>query len=127
MADLLSAGDLARMRAQQENYLPQTAVIERYSTSADGMGGFTESWTAVGTVSCRLRPMEVEQREMVAGEQMISESRWIVTVPHGTDVTAKDRLQISSRTFQVTFVNNDEGYQTAVRCECTAFNEEQRS
>lgn len=124
----VSARDLARMRDIQADYMPQTGVIQRSSLVRDAMGGYSETWAAVGTVACRVYPRERETREMTSGgAQIISPTRWDVTAPYGTDVTAGDRWLIDSRTFQVEGVNNGEGYATAVRCECVAFNEEMRS
>lgn len=124
---MLPASDLAWMREQQERLLPGSVVIERYTLSADGMGGYTETWGAVGTVLGRIYPVQRRgQVEFVAGAQRISESTWFATFPVGTDVQAKDRLVKSARSWEVTKVNNDEDYQTAVRCELTAHNEERR-
>jgi head-tail adaptor len=39
--------------------------------------------------------------ELVAGERIQSRSAWMITLPAGTDVTAKDRISVGSRTFQV--------------------------
>ena len=121
----VSANDLIRMREMQEQFLPQTGVIQRATLAPDGYGGYTETWAAVGTVSCRVYPRERETRERVTGGQVVSPTRWDVTAPYGTDVKAGDRWLIEERTFQVEGVNNGEGYQTAVRCECLAFNEEE--
>lgn len=126
MSALLPAADLTWMRTEQDRAQPGTAIIYRRADVADNMGGYDESWSAVGTVTARLYPQKLEEREMVAGQQIISKSRWFVTMPNGTSVLAQDRIEMDSRTFEVTFVNNDEGYKTAVRAEVVAHNEEQR-
>lgn len=108
--------------------MPGTAVIERASYAADGMGGQRETWAAVGTVDCRLMIQASRQgQEFVTGEQETSLTRWWATMPIGTDVLAQDRLLVASRNFEVVAVNNDEDYWSAVRCECIAFNEENRT
>ena len=128
MASLLGAADLTWMQATQNSALPGTIVIQRMSGSADGMGGYNETWAAVGTVIGRIYPINSRaQSEDETGGQVVSLTRWFATVPVGTDVTAKDRLLSSSRTWEVTEVNNDESYQTAVRCQVIAYNEEQRT
>ena len=123
---MLTTAHLTAMQAVQNTILPGTAIIQRYSETDDGMGNTLETWANVGTANCRLMPQVNRRMEGVAGGQEISETLWYVTMPVGTVVTAKDRLKIGNRTFQITEVNNSQSYQTAVRCDCTAFNEELR-
>lgn len=125
---MLTAADLAYMQTTQEDALPGTVVIERYTTSSDGMGGQYQTWAAVGTVDGRIYPRtRLGMGETVNGAQVLSVTDWWATLPQGTDVTAKDRLLYSGRTFEVIRVNNDESWQTAVRCEVRASNEERRT
>ena len=124
---MITAAELTAMQATQNLVMPGTAIINRATLSNDGMGGQTETWAAVGTVTARLYPIPSQQREYATGGQPSSVSDWFVTVPVGTDVIARDRIIVSSRTFEVQYVNNDEMYQTAVRCEVAAFNEELRA
>jgi len=114
------------MRGLQQRAMPGAVVIQRHTLTRDAMGGFTESWAAIGTAIGRIYPQNNQQSEAVAGNRIGSETRWNATFPVGTDVTAEDRLLYQSRTWEVKGVNNDEMWQTAVRCECTALNEEQR-
>ncbi len=123
---LLGTADTSWMKAVQNTAMPDTAIIYRAGTAADGMGGITETWTATGTVSCRLDMMPMDRREAVTGGQIVSKSRWFVTMPGTADVLASDRIEINNRTFEVTFVNNDRSWRTALRAEVIAHNEEQR-
>lgn len=125
---LLSDADLTYMQATQEQALPGTVVIERYTRTSDGMGGQWETWAAVGTVLGRIYPRATRgfQIEVSSGAQLTSQEEWLATLPYGTDVTAKDRLLYSGRTWEVARVNNDEMWQTAVRCEVKSSNEERR-
>lgn len=128
MSALLTANDLTWMRAQQERILPGTVVVYRASLTENGMGGYRETWQAIGTATGRIYP--INQRgaaEFVAGAQVISESKWAATLPVGTDVVAADRLKVGGRTWEVVKVNNDEDYMTAVRCDVIAHNEETRN
>lgn len=126
--NLLTADDLTYMQATQEQALPGAVVIERYTNASDGMGGQMQTWAAVGTVNMRIYPRTVRgQGETVAGAQVLSVTEWWATAPAGTDVTAKDRLLYSGRTWEVIRANNDEMYQTAVRCELESMNEERRT
>lgn len=128
MGLLIGTADLAWMRTMQERAMPGSVVIQRHTMARDAMGGFVETWAAAGTVDGRIYPMNTRSiDEPVMGDRTTSESRWFATFPVGTDVTAEDRLLYQSRTFEIVRVNNDEDWQTAVRCECVALNEEQRA
>lgn len=122
---MLTAGELAQMQATQTAALPGTVVIERYALTADGMGGYSEAWTAAGTVQGRIYPASGGS-ERVTGGQPASSVQWWGTFPVGTSLTAKDRLRYAGRTFEVLAVNNGEMWQTAVRAELLSLNEEAR-
>lgn len=126
---MLTAAELVDLRSTQNSILPDTAIIQRYTLTSDGMGGYDQNWSNVGTVRCRLYPQTLRSmnENPNGGMQMISETRWFVTMPVGTSITAKDRVLIDGRTFEVYQVNNNESFQTAVRAEVTAFNEENRN
>lgn len=126
MTTLLGAADLSWMQDLQLQAMPGTAIIQRGTVTADGMGGGSVAWPAVGTVVARLYSQNSRAVAEQAGEgaQVISETRWYVTMPVGTQVTAKDRLKINGRLFHVTEVNNTQDWKTAVRCSVYALNEE---
>lgn len=115
------------MKTVQEQALPDTIVIERVTLTADGAGGNTESWAAIGTVTGRLMPITRTAGEPVTGGQPASISHWWATLPVGTDVTESDRLVTGDRSFEVVRVNLTQSWQTAVRCECVALNRERRT
>ena len=98
---LLSAGELSAMRTVQNETLPGTAVISRNSPTSDGMGGWTDAWAAVGTVDGRVAPASESGAERLVAERITAEDAWVITLPHDTDVTARDRIVIDSRTFEV--------------------------
>jgi head-tail adaptor len=125
---VLRSSDLAWMQDTQERAMPGTVVIERYALTSDGMGGKTEAWSAVGTVTGRIYPViRRAAAEAVRGAQVVSETAWFATLPVGTVVDARDRLVYESRSWEVVAVNNDSMYQTAVRCELKSHNEERRA
>lgn len=126
MTTLLEAADLAWMQDLQQQALPGTAVILRCTLTPDGMGGQTEAWQAAGTAIARLYGQNSRAVAELAsnGAQVIAVTRWYVTLPAGTDVTAADRLSVAGRLFEVTEVNNDQDWRTALRCAVVAMNEE---
>ncbi|MDQ5960159.1 MAG: Head-tail adaptor protein [Pseudomonadota bacterium] len=101
---MLSASELAAMRATQAEALPGTAVISRNSPTSDGMGGWTDAWVAVGTVDARLAAAQESGAERLIADRIVGLDAWIITTPQGTDVTERDRVVIDSRTFEVVTV-----------------------
>lgn len=124
---MLSAAELASMRAVEATAMSSTAIIYRYTPSADGLGGFTQAWAAVGTVVCDLWPANRGMQETPGGAQLLSRGEWYITVPYDTVVTAKDRIKIGSRSFEVTFVPNNRSWDTGLRVEANSHNEELRT
>lgn len=126
MTTLLGAADLSWMRDVQQQAMPNTSVvIYRMVATPDGMGGFSETWAAVGTVDGRIYSMNSRAfAEQDAGGQLVSTTRWYGTLPTGTDVTARDQLGANGRKWLVVSVNNDQDWQTACRCELQALNED---
>lgn len=61
MAIGLSSSQLAKMRAQTEELLPDTCVIQSPTNSTDSSGYPTQGYSAVsgGTVACRLDPLNL--------------------------------------------------------------------
>lgn len=125
MTTLLGAADLTWMRSVQEQAMPGTAIIQRGTVTNDGMGGGSVAWNAVGTAIARLYSQNSRAiAEAVSGAELISETRWYVTMPYGTQVRADDRLSIGGRRWHITEVNNSQDWKTAVRCSVYALNEE---
>jgi hypothetical protein len=104
---LLTAGELAAMRATADAALPDTCTISRPALVSDGAGGQTSTYSQVGgTIACRLSPAGVgtQSDEMELADRDTSTTDWIVTLPAGTDVGEKDRVLTGGRTFEVTRV-----------------------
>lgn len=122
----LTAAELTAMRTEEETVMSSSCIIERATYAADGMGGRTEAWAAVGTVICDLYPQKRIEQENAMGGQVTSASFWFVTVPTTASIIARDRLLIDSRTFEVTFVPNNADHLSALQVEAQAYNEERR-
>lgn len=126
MNTLLGAADLAWMQSLQQQAMPGTAIIRRHAGSVDVYGGVVIGTAAIATVDVRLYPVDSRAfSESEAANQLVSETRWYVTLPVGTDVTASDTLSIAGTVFAITDVNKGEMWQTAVRCAVSKLNEGQ--
>ena len=112
----------------EESAMSSTGIIKRYSLTPDGMGGFTQAWSAIGTVTCDVWQINQrgERERVTSGAQPISKADWFITLPYDTGLLAKDRIEIDNRTFEITFVPNDSSWLTALRAEAVTHNEEQR-
>jgi head-tail adaptor len=98
---MLTADEITTMRSTLNTSLPDTAQVQRRTLTPDGAGGFTESWSTVATVACRLSPAGRSPEERVIAERLTATSTWTLTVPALTDVQTADRVVVGSRTFEV--------------------------
>lgn len=101
---MLTATDLASMRATAERALPGTAVIQWGTLTSDGGGGWTEGFVASGTVACRVAPISGSEREV--GDRVSAESQYVITLPAETSVETDDRIVVSGVTYNVTAVRD---------------------
>lgn len=98
---MLTADELAAMRATAEGVLPDTAQVQRRTLTPDGAGGHAESWNTVAIVACRIAPSGQSLQEQVIAERLTATSIWTITLPAETDVQPADRLLVDARTFEV--------------------------
>ena len=115
---MLSTGDLQGMRATLEQSLPGTAVIQTLSLTPDGMGGGTSTWTAAGTVDCRLtRLSSVRGDEAEHGDRIAPEADWMLTLPAETQITTEDRVVVGGVTFTVSAMHAPRSWEISRRVE----------
>lgn len=96
---MLTAAEISAMRETAETALPDSAVIYSRSWASDGGGGGTTTWTAAGTVDCRLAPIRGD--ETIEGERVTAEADSIITVPQASSVTTDSRIVTGGGTFNV--------------------------
>jgi hypothetical protein len=115
---LVSANDLAMMRAAQVNALPDTCTIQRATSGHNTIGEGTLAWSTVGTaIACRVRPANRITDLTEMGGQQTAVANWMATLAHNQDVQDGDRLIMGSDTYEVLNSQRDESWVTAVRCE----------
>src|SRR5688500_2732322 len=81
-----------RLRQQAERTMTSSVQVQRLTSSPDGEGGSTSSWSTIATVPGRIGPGQRQPVEQVEGGQLTAIQTWIVALPAETDVTEKDRL-----------------------------------
>lgn len=108
---MLSAGDVASMRATCQEAMPDTAIIYRRSWASDGGGGGSATFTAAGTVACRLAPTTSPGDEEPIADRLAEASHWTIAVPALTDVRQDDRITVSTVTYEVMAVNSPRSWE----------------
>jgi hypothetical protein len=101
----LTNGELILMRDAAERHLPGTAVLYNGGSatlSSDGGGGFTESLTPSGTVSCRLAPVNTRgDLEVELADRIAAEAEWTITLPALTTINTDDLIETGGMNFNV--------------------------
>jgi hypothetical protein len=97
---LLSAAQLAAMRDTASQALPGTAVVQSSAWVSDGGGAGTTTFTAAGTIACRVAP--IAAAEKVEGSRLDPDSEVLFTLEWDAGVDAADQLVYQGGTFTVT-------------------------
>lgn len=84
-------------------FRPESAQIQRAAETHSG-DGTTTSWTTIATVSARISPNGASSEALGGDQSMQAVSPYRIALPVGTDVTPRDRIVISGRTFEVNAV-----------------------
>lgn len=96
----LSAAEIAGMQATADLALPDSATIQRASLASDGMGGYTETWATVATVSCRLDPPGNARLDQWQ-EKIMNRAVYILNTPASTDIQSQDRATVNGSVYEV--------------------------
>lgn len=93
---------IAALRTLSDQFLPDTCTIQRGTDTSSGDGTST-SWSDLATgVACRVSPLASSASEALGADQSLQAvAQWTIWLPAGTDVTVRDRIVYSGRTFEV--------------------------
>jgi hypothetical protein len=109
---MISAADLASMQSTAVATLQTTTCqISRKTPASDGMGGQTWAWSTVATTTCFVTSVVETDTETIDQSRLELLNRWLIYLPAGTDVTARDRILALGKTYEVTSVNAPETIQ----------------
>lgn len=111
---------LAAMRGFIATELVDTCTIQRNTATTDDMGGYEPDWDALASdVPCRVVDASgLTPQERLAAERVTSDQPWLIYLPNGQDVTARDRIVVAARTFEVLAVNTGQTQAVVRRCIC---------
>ena len=112
----LSTDELAQMRDDILNLLPDTCTILSVGYTSDGEGGMSETWgTATANVACRIDYRS--GRENVAGGAWMPYSKAVLTLPFDTVLETTSRILSDGRTYAVLSANAGQSWIVSVRAE----------
>lgn len=86
---------LSTMRAKVEDNFDATCTIRRYTEAQNSTGDPIPTWSNLATsVACRIRAGSSNETDTTGAVRNVL--RYKVLLPYGQDVTAKDRLELST-------------------------------
>lgn len=98
--------------------LNSSVAVWRFTKVPDGMGGYAETWSQVGTVRARLSQPSATER--VAAAQSEAKLSHVVYLHSGADVRRGDQLRMPGRSFDVLAVFEPSAAGTYLRADCDA-------
>lgn len=112
----LSSAELAQMRADVLELLPDTCSILAVTYTSDGEGGLTESWgTAYANVACRLDFTSGVETNI--GGAVNPYTRAKISLPYDTVLATTNRILTGGYTYAITSINNGQSWNVSVRAE----------
>ncbi len=113
---MLTANELAQLRRDAVELLPDTCRIE-YPITAKVNGYIEETWgTAVVSALCRFDPDKSRKEEFVIGEREAMVTRYQVTLEWDTTIADGYRLIYAGGTYQVIELHDDHSLRMVRRC-----------
>jgi len=100
---MLTSDELAQLRADLEDLLPDTCTIQADGGSVDSAGHVTPSWSNTATgVACRLDPFTVrsDSRGVIA-QQEATRTYYTLTLPHDTTIDTGNRVIVGGLTLEI--------------------------
>lgn len=121
----LSNSEINSIISVENSWLTSTAIIYRAGTATpDGIGGFSDNYSSIGTVDCDLWERFTRADETTqSANQQLSISEWFITVPYDTDIKSSDYVVIEGKSFDIVSVPNKQSINTALRCRVISRNE----
>jgi len=103
--------ELSQLRADANDYLPDTCTLQTLTRTADAYGGWSESWANTHTgVACRLAVMPLNRPEAIDAGQIASTTRWLLAVPYNQAIDATMRVVHDGVTYEVEGVEDKQSH-----------------
>jgi len=112
----LTAKELAQMRADIEDLMPDTCDILSVAYTSDGEGGMAETWgTATAGVHCRIDYRS--GRETMTGGAIQPYNKAVLSLPYNTPISTTNRVKSGDYTWAVKSLNDGQSWQAVKRAE----------
>lgn len=82
-------------------------VIQRPVLTKDAVGGDVQTWPTFVTVWGQVRPLS--GREAYEGQRVTTTASHFMTIRYRDDITPQMRVVWHGRTFEITFIENQDG------------------
>lgn len=114
----LSTEQLASMRADMLQLMPDTCTIQQPTNTKDGKGGFVQSFAAAtggSNVPCRLDPMSHPTQPDTLGGREVSVNQRMLTIPYEVPLEVDSQIVIGTETYQVRDIQGDHSWRVVKR------------
>lgn len=107
---VLSARELAAMRAEANRWLADTCTIQAVTVGRDTVGGITETWANTATsVPCRLvSHVNRAPAGGTQGEQYQVRTDWILHLAYDQAIATGQRVTVGADTYEVQAVDDEQ-------------------
>lgn len=112
---MITAAQLAYMRAKVNELLPDTGYVLSLAYTNDGYGGIVETWGTAGTITCRLDPLR--GGESLTGAAVNPYHGFRLTAAYDAALTEANRIEIGSETYSVLSVDSDKSNAVSLRAD----------
>ena len=106
---------LSKIRKLNLRIMPDTATVYSPTSTSDGRGGWTTTWTAGSSYSCRCRPASQHDRQQLAGGQAITDPIFVAVLPYDAALSEADRLQINEIDYEIVGWLGNKTYKVGTR------------
>lgn len=111
----LDANQLADMRADVAQTLPDTIQIQSVSRASDGAGGWTETWTTVNTYPCRVDPLDMFVQFPTLGEREALINSRKLTLAWNASIAVGQRGIFNGDTYEIRDLQEDHSWRVSRR------------
>jgi SPP1 family predicted phage head-tail adaptor len=81
-------------------------TIETPTVTPDGQGGFTTTWTPIGTAHAEIQPATTASLERLGANTVAAQASHTMRMPWRTGITTQARVLFGTREFAVTGLSN---------------------
>lgn len=112
----LSASELAQIRADIAELLPDTCDILSATNASDGQGGIVQTWgTVTGGTAVPCRFDYKTGKENLNSAALMPYASGVVSMAYDETVTPDNRVKIGSNTYGIVSVNTDQSWKGVTR------------